>query len=375
MLAFSPAAVAAEPAVRLDPAAGVVEAVDLPAAVLGHLGRLTDDDWRAIFPVYTGSQLPTDAGKPPVAGTWVLEDRVVKFRPRFPLVAGLDYVARLDVGRLVSLATGRESRRAPVVASFSLPPVAREPTTLVSQVYPTADRLPENLLRFYIHFSAPMGRGEAYEHIRLLDTEGRRVDGVFLEIREELWDPGMRRLTVFFDPGRIKRGLRPHLEVGTPLSAGAGYRLLVDPHWRDAAGQPLAAGFEKAFTVHAADRESPDPADWQIVAPTAGGRQALEIRFPEPLDHGLLRRVVQVRDAKGERLAGEVEITDQERLFRFTPHQPWPAAEYAIQVETVLEDLAGNNLKKVFDLDLAAPPRPATEDRETISLPFTVAGR
>ena len=28
----------------------------------------------------------------------------------------------------------------------------------------------------------------------------------FLEIDEELWDPAMMRLTLFIDPGRIKRG-------------------------------------------------------------------------------------------------------------------------------------------------------------------------
>ncbi len=50
------------------------------------------------------------------------------------------------------------------------------------------------------------------------------------------------------------------------------------------------------------------------------------------------------------------------------------AGDYAVEVETILKDLAGNNLLKVFDVDIAAPPRDAAAD-EQISLPFTVGPR
>jgi hypothetical protein len=62
------------------------------------------------------------------------------------------------------------------------------PTTVVSQVYPTAEVLPENLLKFYVHFSAPMSSGHIYDHIRLIgDSTGKEVELPFLEIDEELW--------------------------------------------------------------------------------------------------------------------------------------------------------------------------------------------
>ena len=48
--------------------------------------------------------------------------------------------------------------------------------TVVTQVYPTADRLPENQLKFYLHFSAPMSRGDVYKHIKLLDDKGKPLD-------------------------------------------------------------------------------------------------------------------------------------------------------------------------------------------------------
>mgnify|MGYP003346898067 CR=1 FL=1 len=88
-----------------------------------------------------------------------------------------------------------------------VPPVPPErATTLVTQIYPSADVLPENTLKFYVHFSAPMSRGHSYDHIRLLDEANRPVELAFLELAEELWSPDMLRLTLLMDPGRIKRG-------------------------------------------------------------------------------------------------------------------------------------------------------------------------
>ncbi len=74
------------------------------------------------------------------------------------------------------------------------------------EIYPTSSELPENLLKFYIHFSQPMSRGQAYRHIKLLKADGKAVDGAYLEIGEELWDASSTRFTLLLEPGRIKRG-------------------------------------------------------------------------------------------------------------------------------------------------------------------------
>lgn len=358
------------PAVRLDaapgsPHFGTVEAANLDSRFLADLaGReLTDGEWQAIFAVYTGAAPPAAGeGKPPVAGSWTVEDGVLRFRPRFPLVAGLAYSARLQL-----------EGRPPIVASFALPAPETAPATRVVQVYPSGDEVPENLLRCYVHFSAPMSRGEAYEHLRLVDEEtGAEVAAPFVEIGEELWDPEVRRLTLFFDPGRIKRGLVPHEQVGPPLAAGRSYRLIVDAEWPDARGVPLAAGFVKRFAVTAADRLSPDPADWRVVAPPAASREPVELLFPEPLDHALLRRVVRVRDGAGNPVDGEVEVSGGERRWAFTPAEPWRAGSYAVEVATILEDPAGNSLVSVFDTDLETTPGEKIRDEE-ITLDFVVA--
>ena len=91
---------------------------------------------------------------------------------------------------------------------------------MVSQVFPTADALPENQLRFYIHFSAPMGMRGGLDFIHLLDDAGKEVKDPFLPLDAEFWNDDRTRYTVFFDPGRQKRGIAPIAEMGRSLTEG-----------------------------------------------------------------------------------------------------------------------------------------------------------
>jgi len=63
------------------------------------------------------------------------------------------YSVRFDPSRL----PGREAPLLePIVAVVALPKPEVEPTTVVDRVFPSGDRLPENQLKLYVHFSAPM---------------------------------------------------------------------------------------------------------------------------------------------------------------------------------------------------------------------------
>jgi hypothetical protein len=115
-----------------------------------------------------------------------------------------------------------------VIVAFDIPRLTLESTTRVEHVYPSAGELPENQLKLYVFFSAPMRRGEAWQRVHLLDSDGKPVELAFLEIDQELWDRDHTRLTILFDPGRIKRGLLPLAESGKILEAGKRYTLAID---------------------------------------------------------------------------------------------------------------------------------------------------
>jgi hypothetical protein len=317
-----------------------------------------------------GLSVATDVGEilsvsklPSLAGTYSLDGNILRFDPQFPLVPGLKYRA---VIRPQKLGATNEIASATLV----IPVRRQDPSTIVSAIYPSSSTLPENLLKFYVHFSAPMSGGHVYDHIQLIDTAtGKPVELPFLEIDEELWDPFMTRLTLFLDPGRIKRGVRPLEEIGPSFNAGKTYALIISTTWQDAHGVPLKTGFEKKFTVTPPDRTPPNPKLWKISPPTAASAP-LEIQFEKPLDHAIIQRRVVVLDPAGKLLPGSVEISDEERHWRFTPNSPWKSGSYEIQVPTLIEDIAGNNVGKPFDLDLLEDKQQLAS--EYVKLPFAV---
>lgn len=283
---------------------------------------------------------------PAVAGTYRIDGDRLLFEPEFPLVPGMRYRAVL----------WPESAAA-VTREVVLPAPDRTPTTQVAAVYPSADVLPENLLKFYLHFSAPMSRGQAWTHLRILRASGEPVDMPFLELDEELWDRSGHRLTAYIDPGRIKREVKPLEDLGPAVVAGEVFVLEVLSGWEDAQGKPLRAGHRKSFRAGPPDREPIDPARWAITAPPAGGREPLVVALGEPLDHALLHDTVGVEGPDGRRVEGEIRVADGERTWSFTPTQAWADGEHQLVVATILEDLAGNAVGRPFEVDVTGPVR------------------
>ena len=286
---------------------------------------------------------------PPLSGeTQRIADGLV-FRPRYPFRPGVRYRA------VVQPSDGGE----PKIVPFSIEQKARPATRLLA-VYPSSQTLPENQLRFYLQFSAPMSRGEAYRRIRLLGENGQQVELPFLELEQELWDPAGRWLTLLFDPGRVKRGLVPNMEEGEPIREGRSYRMVVDQEWPDAQGLPLAEAGEKRFVAGPPDHRTPKPDQWRLLVPTAGTRDPLIAEFGEPLDRRLAERLISAMTTRRRFVNGRVTVDRNETRWLLAPAQAWKAGDYMLQVEGVLEDLAGNSVGRPFETvpgkEQAPPP-------------------
>jgi hypothetical protein len=265
--------------------------------------------------------------------------------------------------------TGEQQK--PVTADLLIPKPKLEPTATITRVYPTADVLPENTLRLYVHFSAPMSKGDVYKHVKLLKEGGKPVVLPFLEIDEELWSPDGKRFTLLFDPGRVKQGLKPREEEGPILEAGKKYTLVIAAAWPDAAGTPLKAAFRKSFSAAPADDAPVDPAKWTLTPPPAGGRTPLVVKLNKAHDHALLHRLVWVADAAGQRIEGETAVTDGEKTWQFTPAAPWPKGPFRLVVDTRLEDPCGNRVGEPFEVDVFKPVQKKIEGK-TVERGFEV---
>ena len=334
---------------------------------------LARSDWRTILPVYTGSEFTKeDNAKAAMLGSYEVESDLIRFTPRFPFVPGLVYLARLHVAEL-GQSENTVFGKTPKYLDFPFvsPRSNTRSATFVEQVYPSADQLPENLLKFYIHFSAPIGFDNVHDHIRLLDKNGMPVPLPFVEIDQGLWGPRRQRLTLFLHPGRIKRNVGLNLAMGPVLREGENYQLVVDRGLRDASGNPLVQDIVKHFAVLPAVRQEIVCSEWRLEPPLAGTRQPLKVDFEESLDHALLLRYLLVCDETGTPVPGEVKIINWETRFLLKPDNVWNPGNYSVVVNSRLEDLAGNRVGKVFDAETIEDIK-KREGRSEVEIKFKV---
>ena len=191
----------------------------------------------------------------------------LRFTPQFALDPGREYVARFDPSHLPGTGTGTAIR--PLVATVSVPAKHVVPSTTVARVYPSGDAVPENLLRMYVEFSGPMGRPSGIPHMKLLGSDGREIEGAFLPLDYEFWDPAHTRFTAFLDPGRVKSGILPNKQMGRALDAGRTVTLVISREWRDEHGLPLKDEYRRVFQVAAPAKK---PLDHRVMAHRAAGR-------------------------------------------------------------------------------------------------------
>ncbi|MEM7373919.1 MAG: hypothetical protein AAF587_35185 [Bacteroidota bacterium] len=275
-----------------------------------------------------------------VQGRHTIEGEYLVFAPYFPWERGMIYVVRIK---------DPDTDHSYSYRSFQ---VAKKPAidkAEVVAIYPSASELPENLLRFYLYFNTPMKKGQALEHIELTDASGNIDEHAFMEFKQELWSPDGKRLTLLFDPGRIKRGVSTNMELGPALLEGKRYQLHISAAWQDVYGQELFVKTTKDFVVGKAYRQSINLQDWGIHKPAANSYDPLRIHFDRIMDHALVQSMVQIEDGEQNLIPGHWEISEQEQWLLFIPAQAWQKGRYQIVIDSRLEDVAGNNLQGLLD--------------------------
>jgi hypothetical protein len=334
------------PAIALrnqDGGPAYVEVTGLSSAQLRALrsAGLTDQEWSNLLRVAVNDTAP------PMLGSYSVAASALRFTPEFALDPGRPYRVRFDPSRIPGFA----GAATPVLATtITVPAIHVVPSTTVARMYPSGDTVPENLLRIYVEFSGPMGRPSGIPHMKLLGSDGREIEGAFLPLDYEFWDPAHTRFTAFLDPGRVKSGILPNKQMGRALDAGRTVTLVISSEWRDQHGLPLKNEYRRILKVGPPAKAPLDPRAWRIEPATAGSRNALIVTFPKPLDHGLLMRALGVT-RNGEPVAGDVTIEDAETRWIFTPREPWRSGKYDVLALDTLEDAAGNQIGRAFEVD------------------------
>jgi len=291
-----------------------------------------------------------DTNDTPILGEYDLTADEIIFTPLIPFTRGKTYRVKIK---------GKQVRAIEIDTDI----VVAVPG--VMEVYPTRDTVPENLLKIYIEFSQPMKEGEALQHIVLIKNDRDTLHDEFLDLQPELWNDDRTVLTLWFDPGRIKRDLQPNLKMGPPLIKGNKYTLIVKNDWENEDGKTLGQIFVKNFIAGDYDNLSPNTRQWKIVTPKAGTNNPLEVDFNESLDYMLVKNAISIMQEGGKYIAGDFNVHKGEMGFSFVPESPWQKGEYVLSVEARMEDLAGNNLDRLFERDLMKKPPPYVQKVQT----------
>ncbi|MCA6074565.1 Ig-like domain-containing protein [Fulvivirga sedimenti] len=279
-----------------------------------------------------------------VAGRWEVRKHYITFLPFLPLDFASDYEVTYLGER---------------IAAFRTPDNVSNPPRLLS-IHPTPDSLPENLLKMQLVFDREMQSGKSSEFV-MIREQGQNgfLENVFLDLSPELWNPGGDTLTLWLNPGRIKRDLIPNREEGNPLRQGTSYELLILNGWMSAQGQPLPEAVSKKFYVTRADRSRIDPSRWKMKFPELNTKQSLIIMSNEPLDLLSAPAAIQIMKADGEKVQGVVSISTEQSRIVFTPISNWITGRYIVEIKNTIEDLSGNRIDRLFDEDLTDSSAPS----------------
>lgn len=291
-----------------------------------------------LLQVFVGGPDLCCEGRTPIAGRYVLHGNSLAFSPAYGFEPGQDYVAR-----------AKTTLDGVSIVPFQIASEAALVDAEVTQIYPSGDVLPENTLRFYIHFSTPMKPHVAFDYIRLRDSSGAADDAAFMQFKQELWNADRTRLTVLIDPGRIKRNVATNVELGPALLEGQRYTLEIEAGWPSADGRSILPRFARNFTAGPPLRSLPSLNLWEATRPCIGTQGSLYVTFDRPFDRHLLEQNIRIADSDGRNIEGSLIVGSRERSLIFTPDAAWSGDTIQIIVDAILEDVAANNFRDLLD--------------------------
>src|SRR5262249_33955421 len=158
---------------------------------------------------------------------------------------------------------------------------------------------------------------------------------------KELWNADQTRLTLLIDPGRIKKEVKPRIDLGPVFHQGRKYTLAVSGKWPTLDGSTLGDDRSRTITIMPPIPEGIDPKSWKV-QPPGNESAALRVSFRRPLDHVVLSRSLAILGPDGRAVAGTGDATDSETGWQFRPQAKWTAGDYVLRVDTSLEDVCGN---------------------------------
>jgi len=263
----------------------------------------------------------------------------------------LIFVPQFNLGRNLEFEVQYYENGDTLKKRFTTPklPEPAIPLSQVNEVFPRTDKIPSNILLFYIEFSKPMtDEILAYKNVKILNDEGTEMEMVWRN--KSYWVNG-KILVMMVHPGRVKRGLKSFSELEELFTVGKEYTFLVTSGIKDEYERPILKEYRKKFTITDDDREMPKIKFESFTTPVVDSRQPLQIKFSEGMDYVSVLTGLKIFTASGGTLVeGEIKYTDKDSVWNFIPKNNWKIMPYEVHFEKVLSDFAGNHIHRLFEI-------------------------
>ncbi|MEB3346499.1 Ig-like domain-containing protein [Aquimarina gracilis] len=291
-------------------------------------------DSSASFKVYKGELSEKNVHTAtPILGSIISKKESSRFTPLIPFTFNQKYTVVYNG----------------VVDYFEINPPKDYERLSIEAIYPSSRKLPSNVLKWYIRFSKSIDQTNPYDHIHFLTASGDTIRKAILNLENALISEDRKLLTVWIDPGRQKRGLIPNQQLGAVFEEGKEYSLVITQEFKDKEGIPLKQNQIHQFIITTSDRKQPNVNSWKIRSPEVGTISELKIDFKEQMDYGSMLNRITLLNPDKKKVTGDLKLIKNESTLVLKPHKPWIKGEYEIVIDSRIEDLAGNNLNRLFD--------------------------
>ncbi|WP_374460752.1 hypothetical protein [Chryseobacterium taeanense] len=286
-----------------------------------------------VFMIQEGKESQT-----PLLGLYSKNEDTIFFQPQFELGDGLSFNAHFY------------HKNDTVKTFYKTPSINLNITNeiFVKEVFPRSNKIPKNILTFYIEFSEPMLEDEsAYRYVNLYNENKEIVPHVWLNKSTWISD---KILMLMIHPGRVKRGIKYYHNLGDVFYVGKKYYLEITDKVKPLYKNSKLKSFTKGFEIIDPTASCPKILKNKFSIPRRSSKEKLKIVFDKPMDLYTILGGISINIYSTDiNIQGKFIPGSDDTEWYFIPEKPWTEKKYTLIFNKYVSDPSGNGLIKPFE--------------------------
>ncbi|WP_346983282.1 hypothetical protein [Chryseobacterium sp. POE27] len=298
-----------------------------------HENDKQPSDLLKVFMIQEGKESQT-----PLLGTYSKAEDTIFFEPQFELGDGLSFNAHFyyknDTVKVLY-------KTQPIDFNINKEIAVRE-------IYPRNNKIPKNILTFYVEFSEPMLEDEsAFRYVNLYNENKEVVPHVWLNKSRWISD---RILMLMIHPGRVKSGIKYYDNLGDVFYVGKKYHLEITDKLKPLHKNSKVKPFIKEFEIVEPTASCPKVLQNKLSIPRRNSKEKLKIAFDKPMDLYTILGGISINIYNTDiNIQGKFISGSDDTEWYFVPDKPWTEKKYTLIFNKYVSDPSGNGIIKPFE--------------------------